>query len=79
MRRVVAFFRWQETQWRSRVAPTGAQPQPGPIQEGKAAYALRQADIRYRLHTHFDEKWRLWSPQLIQMEGRDAYEMVECH
>ena len=49
------------------------------IHEGKAAYALRQADIRFRLHTHFAGKWNPYSAQLIQMEGHDAYKMVECH
>ena len=77
MQRVVAFFKWQEELWRSCVPPVATQLDP--IHKGKAAYALHQADIRYRLRTHFAEKWSFYSAQLIQMEGHDAYEMVECH
>jgi len=74
MRRVCAFFPWQENKWTSLAAKYESSNL-----EGKIAYALRQADLRKRMKLHCEEKWRELEPKLVTMDGRNAWVMVECH
>jgi len=77
MRRVSAFFSWQCNWWKSLVASITEQPEV--LQEGKIAYACRQADIRDAMKLHCEAKWEGLGDKLLKMDGRDPSIMVECH
>ena len=80
MRRVVEFFKWQEAWWRSlSQSLSGVPSDDRMLSEGKVAYALRQAALRAQLCDHFKVQWSEFPPKLTTMEGRDAYQMIECH
>lgn len=55
MNRVLRFLKWQVGDWRRIVAQDDVEQE---MQEGYRAYALRQADIRIRLHNCFAETWK---------------------
>ena len=56
MRRILAFLMWQANWWENQ-----SRSEPGTeveAAEGLIAYALRQADLRRRLHDRFEFAWR---------------------
>ncbi|KAF4611680.1 hypothetical protein D9613_003641 [Agrocybe pediades] len=83
MRRVLAYSKWEEDEWRSRtiqirdsVTMTGKMDA---ISEGKYAYALRQAAIRHEMGLRCVNQWKGLTEKLTTMQDRDAYINVECH
>jgi hypothetical protein len=95
MRRVLAFFKWQASDWRGKALELENTPLTSmienpllskadiesrqPTREGKIAYAYRQASIRDRMLAHFTVKWKDFPAKLLHMEGRDARIRIECH
>jgi hypothetical protein len=85
MRRILVFFTWQETEWRTRAQNFNTQSiseNLNVLAEGKLAYALRQASIRAQMMEYFKTQWNVGQleKQLTTMlDGRDPYVMVECH
>lgn len=59
MMRVLRFFRWQESWWRSNGPLIESKKDISNMRaEGLHAYAERQAALRYALHSHFQYLWR---------------------
>lgn len=81
MRRVGAFFEWEEKSWNTKANNLSMMPHRvlDPLIEGKIAYARRQANIRLEMREHCERNWNgLWE-SLTTCRGHDAYRMVECH
>jgi hypothetical protein len=80
MRRIVAFFAWQENEWKSRTNSFPSKSNNALV-EGKVAYALRQANIRSQMVENFKDQWNVVEIHLTTtiLDGRDPYIMVECH
>ncbi|KAH6897836.1 hypothetical protein BKA70DRAFT_1375328 [Coprinopsis sp. MPI-PUGE-AT-0042] len=78
MRRVLAFWGWEERQWedwRNRYSDS-----PDIKSQGKAAYAAKQVGIRCRLISFARNLWEGLDLKLKTMEGQEADVMVKsCH
>ena len=88
MRRVLAFFKWQASDWRKKAVELENTPLTSrienlllsqadiksrqPTRDGKIAYAYRQASIRDRMFAHFVAKWKDFPAKLLHIEGRDT-------
>lgn len=57
MNRVLQYFTWQVNFWVAKAIPRSIETTED-HQEGLSAYALRQAEIRRRLHDHFSDLWQ---------------------
>jgi hypothetical protein len=83
MRRILAFFIWQENEWRSRAKSIPSRSDNVVLAEGKVAYALRQANIRSQMVESFKAQWNVGQLEMrltaTILDGRDPYVMVECH
>jgi hypothetical protein len=95
MRRVLAFFKWQASDWREKALELENVPLTSriensllsqadiksrqPTRDGKIAYAYRQASIRDQMFTYFVAKWTDFPSKLLHMEGKDAQIRIECH
>ena len=84
MRRILAFFAWQENEWKCRTKsfPSGSDNELQLV-EGKIAYALRQANIRTQMVESFKAQWSVSQLEMrlttTILDGQDPYVMVECH
>jgi hypothetical protein len=82
MRRILAFFAWQENQWKSRIK-TFPLRLDNILDEGKVAYALRQANIQNQMLESFKAQWNVGQLEMrlttTFLDGKDPYVMVECH
>jgi len=95
MRRVLATFSWQSEKWMkvarqletkellssqtvSALAQADIMTQ-AVKEEGKIAYAYRQAAIRDGMLKHCKLRWEKYNILLLTLEGFDAKVMVECH
>jgi hypothetical protein len=85
MRRILAFFSWQESEWRTRAQNSRSavlNSENVLAGEGRLAYALRQASIRAQMVENFKAQWnvsQLGIHLTTMLDGRDPYVMVECH
>lgn len=95
MRRVSATFSWQSEKWTniaqrleatklssSQTVPSLAQADvmtQAVNEEGKIAYAYRQAAIRNEMLNQCKLRWEKYKIPLLTLEGFDAKVMVECH
>lgn len=79
MCRVVAFFDSQTVWWTSLAESRVSTTDDEVTQEGRAAYAFRQASIRREMSSHCKNKWGDLREQLTTMADRNANIMVECH
>ena len=95
MRRVLATFAWQSENWTTiarrleATELTSSQSFPAlvqadimtqaVVQEGKIAYAYRQAAIRYDMLKECKLRWEKCQTELLTLEGFNAEVMVECH
>jgi hypothetical protein len=95
MRRVLATFAWQSERWtkvaqqREAMELLSSQTVPALAradittqtvkEEGKIAYAYRQAAIRDRMLNHCKLRWEKYQILLLTLEGFDAKVMVECY
>jgi hypothetical protein len=82
MRRILAFFTWQENEWKSR-ANSFPSSSDIVLVEGKVAYALRQENIRTQMVESFKAQWNVGQLEMCLtttfLDGQDPYVMVECH
>ena len=82
MRRILAFFAWQEHEWKSRTTSFPS-TSDNVLMEGKVAYALRQASIRTQMVESFKSQWIVGQLEMhlttTILDGQDPYVMVECH
>jgi hypothetical protein len=82
MRRILAFFTWQENEWKSR-ANSFPSSSDIVLVEGKVAYALRQENIRTQMVESFKAQWNVGQLEMrlttTFLDGQDPYVMVECH
>jgi hypothetical protein len=82
MRRIVAFFAWQENEWKSRIKSFQS-GSDDVLLEGKVAYALRQENIRTQMVESFKAQWNVGQLEMrlttTILDGQDPYVMVECH
>ena len=95
MRRVLATFSWQSEKWKNVAQQleatelTLSQSFPALFQadiltqtvkqEGKIAYAYRQAAIRDGMLDHCKLQWEKYKIELLTLHGFEAKVMVECH
>jgi len=91
----LATFTWQSDKWKLVARQleantlTSSQSFPALIQadvmtqtvqqEGRVAYAYRQAAIRDGMLNHCKLKWEKYGIALVTLPGFDAKVMVECH
>lgn len=95
MHRVLAFFKWQASDWRKKALELENALLTSRIEnsllsqadiklwqltrDGKIAYAYWQANICNRMFAHFVAKWMEFPAKLLHMEDRDAHIWIECH
>jgi hypothetical protein len=67
MQRVLRFFDWEISRW-SYVAKQGSNTKSAELEEGRRAYAYRQANIRSVMREQCEKKWREF-PENIVLAG----------